>query len=102
MHSKLTLALACACALGVALAAATTLRAESTPEPTTTTETETTLTQFDQSEIQRQIDRYRHEAWRWQRTMGKQVTRDLEIRPSTCRRRSRSGSRSPTTCGSGP
>ena len=81
MHSKLTLALACACALGVALAAATTLRAESTPEPTTTTETETTLTQFDQREIQRQIDRYRHEAWRWQRTMGKQVTRDLRNPP---------------------
>jgi hypothetical protein len=81
MHTKLTLALACACALGIALAAATTLRAETTPEPTTTTETETTVAQFDQREIQRQIDRYRHEAWRWQRTMGKQVTRDLRNPP---------------------
>jgi hypothetical protein len=82
MHSKLTLAFACACALGVALFGAATLQAETTPEPTTSTETETTDTQLDQLEIQRQIDRYRHEAWRWQRTMGRKLTRDLKDPPA--------------------
>jgi hypothetical protein len=87
MHSKLTLAFACACALVVSLAAATTLRAGTTPEPTTstdTTETETTADDggFDQRAIQRQIDRYRHETWRWQRTMGRRLTRKLQDPPA--------------------
>jgi hypothetical protein len=89
MHSKLTLAFACACALVVSLAAATTLRAGTTPEPTTSTETDTTETDttandggFDQRAIQRQIDRYRHETWRWQRTMGRSLTRKLQDPPA--------------------
>ena len=82
MQQKLTLAFACACALVVALGAASTLRAESTPEPTTTAESDTGPPQFDQREIQRQIDRYRHEVWRWQRTMGNPLTRQLPNAPA--------------------
>lgn len=82
MHSKLTLAFACACAL-VALAATATLQAETTPDPPTETETtETVLPQQDQWQIQRQIDRYRHETWRWQRMMGHRVTRNLKDPPA--------------------
>jgi hypothetical protein len=86
MHQKLTLAFACACALGGALAGAATLQAETTPDPpaeTQTTETETIdLPQLDQREIQRRIDRYRHETWRWQRTMGRPLTRSLQHPPA--------------------
>jgi hypothetical protein len=84
MYSKLTLAFACACALGVALAAAATLQAETTPDPPTETETQTTevLPQLDQREIQRRIDRYRHETWHWQRTMGHSLTRSLRDPPA--------------------
>jgi len=81
MHQKLTLAFACACALVVSLGAAA-IRADSTPEPTTTTETDTGPPQFEQREIQRQIDRYRHEVWRWQRTMGNPLTRQLPNAPA--------------------
>jgi len=83
MHQKLTLAFACACALVVALAAATTLRAEvNPPDPTTTSTTETAEPQVGQWLIQKQIDRYRHETWRWQRTMGKSLTRNLQHPPA--------------------
>ncbi len=82
MRSKLTLAFACACALWVALAGAATLQAETTPEPPTETQTtETVFPQLDQREVQRRIDRYRHETWRWQRTMGRRLTRKLENPP---------------------
>ena len=86
MHSKMTLALACACALVAALAAST-LRAETNPEPMATTTpasdtTETSDPQLDQWQIQKQIDRYRHETWRWQRTMGKSLTRNLKNPPA--------------------
>ena len=80
MHSKLTLAFACACALGVALACAATIRADSTPEPPP--ESTTAEPQWTQRDIQRQIDRYRHETWRWQRTMGRKLTRKLEDPPA--------------------
>jgi hypothetical protein len=80
MHSKLTLAFACACALGVALACAATIRADSTPEPPP--ETTTAESGWTQSDIQRQIDRYRHETWRWQRTMGRKLTRKLKDPPA--------------------
>ena len=73
MRSKLTLAFACACALGVALAGAATLQAETTPEPPAETQTETAQPEIDQWQIQRKIDRYRHETWRWQRTDGPQA-----------------------------
>jgi hypothetical protein len=86
MHQKLTLAFACAFALGAALAGAATLQAETTPDPpaeTQTTETETIdLPQLEQREIQRRIDRYRHETWRWQRTMGRPLTRNLQNPPA--------------------
>jgi hypothetical protein len=83
MHSKFTLAFACACALALSLVAATTLRAETTPEPTTSTETETTTDGgFDQRVVQRSIDRYRHETWRWQRMMGYRLTRNLKHPPA--------------------
>ena len=85
MHQKLTLAFACVCALVAALAAATTLRAEVNPPEPTTTETSTTETvdsQIDQWQVQKQIDRYRHETWRWQRTMGKSLTRSLKHPPA--------------------
>src|SRR6266699_2572988 len=76
MRSKLTLAFACACALGVALVGAATIRADSTPEPPP--ETTTAEPQWTQHDIQREIDRYRHETWRWQRTMGRSLTRQLQ------------------------
>ena len=81
MQSKLTLAVACACVLGVALAGAATIRADSTtPEPPPETTTTTEL-QWTQRDIQRQIDRYRHETWRWQRTMGRNLTLSLKDPP---------------------
>jgi len=79
MRSKLTLAFACACALGAALAGAATIRADSTPEPPP--ETTTAEPQWTQRDIQRQIDRYRHETWRWQRTMGRSLTLSLKDPP---------------------
>ncbi len=82
MLSKLTLAFACACTLGVALAAAATLQAETTPEPPAETQTEAAQPLVDQWQIQRQIDRYRHEAWHWQRTMGHKLTRNLKDPPA--------------------
>jgi hypothetical protein len=85
MHLRSTLAFACACALGVALAGATTLRAETTPEPPAETLTEP-ADQEDQElpqwQIQRHIDKYRHETWRWQRMMGHRLTRDLKDPPA--------------------
>jgi len=84
MQSKLTLAFACACALLAALLGAASLRAETTPEPTTTTETEPELSppQPDQREIQRRIDKYRHETWRWQRLMGRALMLQLPNPPA--------------------
>jgi hypothetical protein len=86
MLSKPTLALACACALIVALAAAATLRAEPTPEPpgaaTDATVTDSAAALRPQRVIQRRIDRYRHETWRWQRLMGRSLTRQLADAPA--------------------
>jgi hypothetical protein len=84
MRQKLTLAFACACALTVALTGAATLQAETAPEAErmTTTEAETeTESLHTQRERQRIIDRYRHETWRWQRVMGRSVTRELRNAP---------------------
>jgi hypothetical protein len=94
MHHKLTLAFACACALVAALLGAATLHAETTPEPdplTAATETDDlnaeteALTngapELSQQARQRMIDRYRHETWRWQRIMGRPVTRKLPNAP---------------------
>jgi hypothetical protein len=84
MHSKFTVAFACACALAVSVAAAVSLGAEAPAEPTTSTQTETTTAEpeLPQRSFQRQIDRYRHETWRWQRTMGYRLTRDLSNPPT--------------------
>jgi hypothetical protein len=81
MHFKLTLAFACACALGVALAGAATLRAETPPEPPAETQPETAEPSFDQRTVQRQIDKYRHETWRWLRLMGRPLMRKLPNPP---------------------
>jgi hypothetical protein len=87
MRQKTTLAFACACALFVALAGAATLRAATTPpEPVQTTATteeseEKQQPVLSQRERQRLIDRYRHEAWRWQRVMGRSYTRRLRNPP---------------------
>jgi hypothetical protein len=81
MRFKLTHAFACACVLGVALAGAATLHAETTPDPPVET---TTIEEphVDQWVIQKQIDQYRHETWRWQRTMGHRLTRNLKDPPA--------------------
>ena len=87
MHHKLTLALACACALLLALFGATTLRAETTPEPEAAAITDDTeadanpARELSQWQRQKMIDRYRHETWRWQRVMGRSVTRKLPNAP---------------------
>ncbi len=81
MHFKLTLAFACACALVVALTGAATLKAETTPDPPEETQPETTAPFVGQWQLQRQIDKYRHETWRWQRLMGRPLTRNLANPP---------------------
>ena len=73
----------------MALAAAATLHAETTPEPPTETETETAPPQIDQWQIQQKIDKYRHETWRWQRMMGRRLTRSLKDPPGGGRREDR-------------
>jgi hypothetical protein len=82
LRSKLTLAFACACALVVALSGAASLRAETTPEePAVETVAETPL--LKQSARQRMIDRWRHETWHWQRTMGqRKLLRELRKPPA--------------------
>jgi hypothetical protein len=84
MRSKLTPAFACACALLAALACAATLHAETTPDPpaTTTATDPAEAPDLLQRELQRMIDRYRHETWRWQRTMGARLTRELRNPPA--------------------
>src|SRR5258705_12207143 len=84
MLPKLPLAFACVCALGVGLAGAAPPHGETTPEPPAETETETETVQagIDQWQIQRKIDRYRHETWRWQRLMGFRLTRNLANPPA--------------------
>ena len=82
MRSKLTLAFACACTLALALCGATSLRAETTPEqPPAEQVAKTPL--LGQRERQRLIDRWRHETWRWQRTMGqRRLLRELQKPPA--------------------
>jgi hypothetical protein len=82
LRSKLTLVFASACALAIALAGAASLRAETTPEqPPAEPVTQTPL--LGQRERQRLIDRWRHETWRWQRTMGQpKLLRQLRHAPS--------------------
>lgn len=81
MRHKLTLLLACACSLIAALAASAQLKAETTPEPP---EPEPTTTQrdFSRPQLQKIIDGYRHETWRWERLMGRPLTRELRTSPA--------------------
>jgi hypothetical protein len=79
MRHKHTLLLACACALVAALIGSAPLRADTSedPEPTTTT----TTPEVAQGEFQKIIDTFRHETWRWQRVMGRPLTRELQEPP---------------------
>jgi hypothetical protein len=77
MRHKLTLPLACACAFISALIGSAQLRAETEPEPEPTT----TAPEITQRDLQRSIDTYRHETWRWQRVMGRPLTRKLHNPP---------------------
>jgi hypothetical protein len=92
MRHKHTVLLACACAL-VALAGAATLKADPGPEqpPTTTTTTVETTTDAapppDLDLIERLIDRHRQDAWRWERVMGRPLTRSLPNPPADPRLR---------------
>ena len=84
MRHKLTLALACACALAISTGS-TRLLAESTPEPEPepSAEAETTAAPtFDQRAVQKMIDTYRHQTWRWQRVMGRPLLLRLPKAPS--------------------
>jgi hypothetical protein len=79
MRHKLTLLLACVCALIAALAGSAQLKAaETTPEP----ESSTTEPEFSQWQLQKVIDTYRHETWRWQRLMGRPLMRELRRPPA--------------------
>jgi hypothetical protein len=85
MHPKLTVLLACACALA-ALAGAATLRADPGAPPagptTSAFEQETAAPQRDLLGLQRIIQRHRRETWRWQRVMGRPLTRELANPPA--------------------
>ena len=84
MRHALTVLLACACALA-ALVCAATLRADPGPEPeppvTTTTEEPALPPEPDFDLLERIIQRHRQEAWRWQRIMGRPLTRELPTPP---------------------
>ena len=88
MQHKHTVLLACACVLA-GLAGAANLHADPGPEPeppaTTTTATDaetTTAPQPDLDLVQRIIQRHRHEAWYWERVMGRPLTRELASVPA--------------------
>ena len=83
MRHKLTVLLACGCALG-ALVSAATLRADPgpDPEPTTTTTTTETAPAPDLDLIGRLIQRHRQDVWRWERVMGRPLTRSLASAPT--------------------
>src|SRR3954451_1824630 len=87
MRHKLTALLACGCAL-VALLSAATLQADPgpDPQPTTTDTTSTTTTTNaapapDLDLIERLIQRHRQDVWRWERVMGRPLTRALPNPP---------------------
>ena len=70
--------LACVCALAGALAASAEGPADPAPTVESTTTAQLTLAA---SEIQVQIDLYRHRTWHWQRVMGRPVTLTLQHPP---------------------
>ena len=82
-HIVLLILLACVCALCGAFAA----EAEGPSNPTPTTETTATTTTPTQDtltpqQVQRQINRYRHQTWHWQHVMGQPVTETLASPPA--------------------
>src|SRR5205809_693650 len=85
MKVKHTIALACACALA-ALFSASALRADDTPDPPATTSTiETTTDAADLPDLDligRLIQGHRKAVWRWERLMGRPLTRALSNPPS--------------------
>jgi hypothetical protein len=83
MRQKLTFAFACALVFLGALIGSSQLRADTgtDPEPTTTTTTTETAPQLSQRDFQKVLDVYRREVWRWQRLMGRPLTRDLTDSP---------------------
>ena len=83
MKHKHTVLSACACAL-VALVGAATLKADPGPEPppTTTAETTTAAAAPDLDLIERLIQRHRRDVWRWERVMGRPLTRSLAHPPA--------------------
>jgi hypothetical protein len=63
------------------------LRAQTIPEPEPEPEPEPVTTtapvpDFTQRQLQKIIDTYRHETWRWQRVMGRRLTRELRTPPA--------------------
>jgi hypothetical protein len=89
MKVRHTFALACACALA-ALLGASALRADDSPDPPTTTSTTTTTIETttdaadspDLDLIGRLIQGHRQDVWRWERVMGRPLTRALSNPPS--------------------
>src|SRR5262245_6040270 len=76
MRHKHTVLLACACALG-ALVGAATLQADPGPPPTTNPAPAPEL-----DLIERLIHRHRQDVWRWERVMGRPLTRSLARAPA--------------------
>jgi hypothetical protein len=60
------------------------LRADSgtPPDQTTTDGSTTSALEIPQRQVQRLIDAYRHRTWRWQRVMGRPLTRQLQHPPA--------------------
>src|SRR6266567_6123807 len=71
---------ACACALGGALVASADTPVESTSTAESTDAS--TTPSLSHSEIQRQINRYRHRTWHWQRVMERPITLTLTAPPT--------------------
>ena len=67
--------------MSAALTGAAGLRAETTPEEPAS-EAVAEAPAIAQREVQRLIDRYRHETWRWQRMMGSRLLRELPDPPA--------------------
>ena len=72
------------CAFVAALIGAAQLRADSgtPPDQPTTDGATTTPLEIPQRQVQKVINAYRHQTWRWQLVMGRPLTRRLEHPPS--------------------
>ncbi|MFL5917436.1 MAG: hypothetical protein ACJ74L_05035 [Gaiellaceae bacterium] len=82
MRHKLSVLLACACVLAAGAGAAT-IQADPGPDPEPPATTTTTPPdEPDLDLIQRIISRHRQEAWKWERVMGRPLTRQLQHEPT--------------------